>query len=144
MLERIPIRKVCVLSWFAWTLITKHQLKKNNIAKKNGFVILFLWVLYLYCSFQENFKVLWKFYMYILPFCHLLLKLNNEELLLFVYEKRWFFLISGKYYIYSHLLHSFDTKLLKKRIIHKSIFLTTIFSYKIYLPIIFYIYVVLI
>lgn len=143
MLERIPIRKVCVLSWFAWTLITKYQLKKTTLPKKNGFVILFLWVLYLYCSFQENFKVLWKFYMYILPFCHLLLKLNNEELLLFVYEKR-FFLISGKYYIYSHLLHSFDTKLLKKRIIHKSIFLTTIFSYKIYLPIIFYIYVVLI
>lgn len=143
MLERIPIRKSLCIILICLNLDNKTSVKKNNIAKKNGFVILFLWILYLYCSFQENFKVLWKFYMYILPFCHLLLKLNNEELLLFVYEKR-FFLISGKYYIYSHLLHSFDTKLLKKRIIHKSIFLTTIFSYKIYLPIIFYIYVVLI
>lgn len=104
--------------------------KKQHCQKKKRIRNTFFYESYTCIApFKKISRFFWKFYMYILPFCHLLLKLNNEELLLFVYEKRWFFLISGKYYIYSHILHSFDTKLLKKRIIHKCIFLTTIFSY---------------
>lgn len=122
-------KRLCIIL-ICLNLDNKISVKKKQHRQKkrirNTFSMSLILVLLLSRKFQGSLKVL---HVYTTVLCHLLLKLNNEELLLFVYEKRWVFLISGKYYIYSHILHSFDTKLLKKRIIHKSIFLTTIFSY---------------
>lgn len=120
-------KSLCIIL-ICLNLDKKISVKKNNIAKKNGFVILFsmslILVLLLSRKFQGSLKVLHVYTTFLSPSFKI---------------KQWrtvavciwitFFLISGQYYIHSHILHSFDTKLLKKRIIHKCIFLTTIFSY---------------
>lgn len=102
--------------------------KKTTLPKKrirNTFSMSLILVLLLSGKFQGSLKVL-HVYTTVLS---LSFKIKQWRTVAVCIWETFFFLISGKYYIYSHILHSFDTKLLKKRIIHKSIFLTTIFSY---------------
>lgn len=121
-------KSLCIIL-ICLNLDNKISVKKKQHCQKNGFVILFSMsltlVLLLSRKFQGSLKVLHVYITVLSPS----FKIKQWRTVAVCVWETCFFLISGKYYISSHILHSFDTKLLKKRIIHKSIFLTTIFSY---------------